>query len=64
MEFTSEMQWAVKIAIIAVMAGIGWFAGGSLIPASSTAWNNEIGGAVGVLLGLGIAYFADKMMNN
>lgn len=63
MEFSSEMTWAINIAIVAVMAGIGWFAGGKLINVNTTAWNNEIGAFVGVVLGLGIAYFANNMMN-
>ena len=45
------------------MATIGWFAGGKLIPATVTTWNNEIGVLVGIVLGLGSAYLTTKMLS-
>lgn len=63
MELSSETTWAVNIGLVAVMAAVGWFAGGKLIPASYTSWNNEIGVLVGIILGVGIAYFTNSMMS-
>lgn len=57
------MTWAVNIGIVAVMASIGWFAGGKLIADSTTSWNNEIGVLVGGIIGLGIAYFVNTMLS-
>lgn len=64
MKMSTEMSWAIIIGIVAVMAAIGWFVAGKVIPATTTTWNNEIGGIVGAVIGIGVAYFTKSMLTS
>lgn len=63
MEMSTEMMYVIDFAIVAILAVLGWFITPYIKDSPDIMWRGGMA-AVGVLIGLGIAWFFHSNMTS